>query len=208
MHTGDGWAVAADGSRFWGTLGAAGLFLLSPDQHVLIQHRSKMTAQGGTWALPGGALEVGETPTQGALRETHEETGIPPEHVRVDKEVITAQFAVEKTLGRRIVLDADHSLLHNIPRDRAWLQENPVIHPEHGSRAILGIDGRFWWEYEDIKPGQWTYTTVLGHAESKLAVVETWESSELLWQPLDRLEELNLMPAFAASLAQIRNALE
>ncbi|MFN8472121.1 MAG: NUDIX hydrolase N-terminal domain-containing protein [Anaerolineae bacterium] len=30
----------------------------------------------GLWAMPGGALEVGETPAEGACRETLEETGI------------------------------------------------------------------------------------------------------------------------------------
>jgi ADP-ribose pyrophosphatase YjhB (NUDIX family) len=33
-------------------------------------------ADNGHWAMPGGALEVGETPAQGALREAYEETGI------------------------------------------------------------------------------------------------------------------------------------
>jgi ADP-ribose pyrophosphatase YjhB (NUDIX family) len=33
-------------------------------------------ADNGKWALPGGALEVGETPVQGVLREALEETGL------------------------------------------------------------------------------------------------------------------------------------
>ena len=32
----------------------------------------------GTWALPGGALERGETPTEAALREAQEEVGLDP----------------------------------------------------------------------------------------------------------------------------------
>ena len=41
------------------------------EQRVLmVKHRS----QGAEWwCLPGGALEIGETPAQGALRELHEE---------------------------------------------------------------------------------------------------------------------------------------
>jgi ADP-ribose pyrophosphatase YjhB (NUDIX family) len=33
-------------------------------------------ADNGRWAMPGGALEVGETPAEGAVREAFEETGI------------------------------------------------------------------------------------------------------------------------------------
>lgn len=33
-------------------------------------------ADSRTWAMPGGALEVGETPAEGAARETLEETGV------------------------------------------------------------------------------------------------------------------------------------
>lgn len=33
-------------------------------------------ADNGLWAMPGGALEVGETPAEGAARETLEETGV------------------------------------------------------------------------------------------------------------------------------------
>ena len=33
-------------------------------------------ADNGQWAMPGGALEVGETPAEGAVREALEETGI------------------------------------------------------------------------------------------------------------------------------------
>jgi len=40
-------------------------------QLLLIQR-----ADNGTWAMPGGALQVGETPAEGILREVLEETGI------------------------------------------------------------------------------------------------------------------------------------
>lgn len=38
-------------------------------------------ADNGLWALPGGALEVGETPAQGAVREALEESGVASEPV-------------------------------------------------------------------------------------------------------------------------------
>jgi ADP-ribose pyrophosphatase YjhB (NUDIX family) len=33
-------------------------------------------ADNGKWAMPGGALEVGETPAEGVVREALEETGV------------------------------------------------------------------------------------------------------------------------------------
>ena len=38
-------------------------------------------ADDGTWSLPGGALQVGETPAEGVVREVREETGLTCEPV-------------------------------------------------------------------------------------------------------------------------------
>ena len=80
--SGDGWAVMATGTRLWGTVGAAGLMLRAPgpDGHpyVLLQHRAEWTSSPDTWALPGGARDVGESAEAAALRESVEETGIDP----------------------------------------------------------------------------------------------------------------------------------
>lgn len=63
----------------WGRHGAAGLLLTTPDHaRVLLQLRSGRVLSPGTWALPGGALEAGETPEEAALREAREETGLDP----------------------------------------------------------------------------------------------------------------------------------
>jgi mutator protein MutT len=40
-------------------------------------------ADNGRWAMPGGALEVGETPAQGVVREALEETGVRAEAVQL-----------------------------------------------------------------------------------------------------------------------------
>ena len=49
------------------------------DSHILLIRR----ADSGQWAMPGGALEVGEAPAQGVVREVLEETGIRCEPVRL-----------------------------------------------------------------------------------------------------------------------------
>jgi len=75
---GDGWVETPEG-KFWGKFGAAGLLIHDPDRGVLLQHRVEWSAHGGTWGIPGGALDPDETAVQGAIRESHEEAGVPAE---------------------------------------------------------------------------------------------------------------------------------
>jgi 8-oxo-dGTP diphosphatase len=78
---GDAWVVAADGTRFWGRYGAAGLLAIDPTRGVLLQHRVSWSHFGDTWALPGGARHRGESARAGALREAGEEAGVPEDAV-------------------------------------------------------------------------------------------------------------------------------
>ena len=63
--------------RHWGPRGAAGVlpWTAMPDGRtwVLLSHRSERVAAGGTWSTFGGAIDVGETPWEAAVRETSEE---------------------------------------------------------------------------------------------------------------------------------------
>jgi len=60
------------GGAHWGPSGAAGLALWAQGA-LLLQERSARSHQGGTWSIPGGAIEPGETARAAALRETSEE---------------------------------------------------------------------------------------------------------------------------------------
>lgn len=51
--------------------------IIDDDGRILLIRR----ADNGKWAMPGGALEVGETPAEGVLREALEETGVTCEIV-------------------------------------------------------------------------------------------------------------------------------
>jgi ADP-ribose pyrophosphatase YjhB (NUDIX family) len=46
--------------------------VIDPDGRLLMDRR----ADNGMWAMPGGALEVGETPAEGVVWEVLEETGV------------------------------------------------------------------------------------------------------------------------------------
>ena len=85
---GDAWVVAPTGEKYWGRFGAAGLLALDPDRGVLLQHRVAWSHFGNTWALPGGARHQGESARDGALRESHEEAGVPVDAVRARFESI------------------------------------------------------------------------------------------------------------------------
>ena len=64
------------GYKHWGLHGAAGLLLVRLDKsepHVLLQLRAAWTHGGGTWALPGGALDSHEDSVTAAGREAAEE---------------------------------------------------------------------------------------------------------------------------------------
>jgi 8-oxo-dGTP diphosphatase len=94
---GDGWVVSDNGAAYWGRHGAAGLLLRAPradgSAAVLLQHRAPWSHQGGTWGLPGGARDSHETPEQAAVREAHEEAGLPADQLTVRATVVTAQIS-------------------------------------------------------------------------------------------------------------------
>src|SRR4051794_19336196 len=92
LSNGDGWVRCAAGHRHWGRFGAAGLLLRHRPALaaplILLQHRALWSHHGGTWGLPGGARNSGETAVQTALRETSEETTVDVGTLRVGSELV------------------------------------------------------------------------------------------------------------------------
>lgn len=61
----------------WGRYGAAGiLFVHRESERFFLTQRSAAIHFGGTWSIPGGAIDRDETPEMGARREVDEELGM------------------------------------------------------------------------------------------------------------------------------------
>ncbi|MEV8635219.1 NUDIX hydrolase [Streptosporangium sp. NPDC051023] len=84
---GDGWAQCDLGHQHWGVNGASGLLAVHHDSTgtpwVLMQKRSSWSHHGGTWGLPGGAIDSHEDAIAGAFREAREEAALDGEGLRV-----------------------------------------------------------------------------------------------------------------------------
>lgn len=135
--------MSESGAAYWGKHGAAGLLLRAPGPDgspaVLLQHRAPWSHQGGTWGLPGGARDSHETPEQAAVREAHEEAGLPAESLIVRTTVVTAE--VSGMTGSHwtyttVIADAAQ-LLETVPNRESselrWVAEDEVadllLHP-------------------------------------------------------------------------------
>jgi 8-oxo-dGTP pyrophosphatase MutT (NUDIX family) len=147
--TGDGFMRCSDGHVRWGIYGAAGVVFVTRDAHgaplVMLQKRSAMAHEGGNWSCAGGALDLGEGPFEGALREAREEVGTPP--------------GVPRLLGQYVFAPA--------------------------------VD--------------WSYTTVVVEVDEPFGASLNFETDEVDWFPLDRVDELPLHFGFAAAWPHLRD---
>lgn len=82
---------------------------------VLLVRRNKAPA-AGEWAIPGGGVEIGETLSQAAERETLEETGVT---VRAEKPVYTFESIVRDPDGgvrfHYVIVDLEAEYLSGEP---------------------------------------------------------------------------------------------
>jgi 8-oxo-dGTP diphosphatase len=135
---GDGWVLSNNGAAYWGKHGAAGLLLRAPGPNgspaVLLQHRAPWSHQGGTWGLPGGARDSHETAEQAAVREAHEEAGLPADMLTVRTTVITAEISGatgSHWTDTTVIADAAE-LLETVPNRESselrWVEVDDVAH--------------------------------------------------------------------------------
>jgi len=115
--------------------------IFDQDNRILLIQR----ADSGLWAMPGGAIEVGETPAEGARREASEETGIEVEPLRLsgiyDSRYCgdTSAYHIYHFVFLCRPRDADpRPRKSNETLDVAWYAEDTLatldLHPGHGRR--------------------------------------------------------------------------
>ncbi|MFZ8936409.1 MAG: NUDIX hydrolase, partial [Ilumatobacteraceae bacterium] len=64
---------------------------------ILTRRSQELTNHRGEISFPGGRLEIGETPVDAALRETHEEIGIAPSEARIMGELNSMSTVVSNS---------------------------------------------------------------------------------------------------------------
>jgi ADP-ribose pyrophosphatase YjhB (NUDIX family) len=62
---------------------AAGIVWFDEAYRLLIGRPKINTAEAGKWSIPGGVVEIGESPQAGAIRESEEEVGLHAETPRI-----------------------------------------------------------------------------------------------------------------------------
>jgi 8-oxo-dGTP pyrophosphatase MutT (NUDIX family) len=153
---GNGFVRCSFGHLHWGVHGAAGLLLFDPGRGVLLQRRAWWVHHGHTWALPGGALEAGESPRQAAIREAEEEAAISPDAVRPTSATTvdhvnwryTTVLATARQVVRERVANAESAELRWVPPDevaglrlhRAFALAWPALREQLDRELVLVVD--------------------------------------------------------------------
>ena len=132
---------------------AAALLLLYPGEHgpsiALTVRASGLRRHAGQISLPGGATDPGETLTQAALREAHEEVGVDPASVRILGEltpvhVLVSGFTLHPIVGitdeRPDFTPAAHEVEEVIEVSIADLQDASNIRQGTRTREGLAIE--------------------------------------------------------------------
>lgn len=109
-----------------------GVFILRDGKFLMGQRHGSHGA--GTWSVPGGHLEFGETPEQTAIREVAEETGVRIKNVRFGamtndvfesdgKHYVTLWMVSDWDSGEPTILEPDKFI------DQKWVDLNTLPKP-------------------------------------------------------------------------------
>ncbi|MDG7050732.1 MAG: DUF1073 domain-containing protein [Nitrososphaerota archaeon] len=101
---------------------AAGIILMNQDGKILILKRAFDAPFGGTWGLPGGMIEAGETPEIAARRELFEETGLA-----IDAPVMMIDNEGEFTTFSALLLGNNIVKINKESQAHAWIDISKAI---------------------------------------------------------------------------------
>ena len=113
---------------------------------LITRRAARLRSHPGQWALPGGRLDPGETPAQGALRELEEEValvlpgsavlGLLDDYVTRSGYVITPVVCWAGEVGELRPAEAEVAALHRVPVADLDVQPRFVQIPESDAPVI------------------------------------------------------------------------
>jgi 8-oxo-dGTP pyrophosphatase MutT (NUDIX family) len=133
---------------FWGKAGAGCIFVAKDTGKILLNHRSSMVEQPGTWGVWGGAIDGSESPLEAVKREAYEEAGASPS----DSQIIPIYIFHDQKSGFKyynFIVVVEEEFKPNIPiqsrwetQGWGWFDLNDFPSPLHfGVKAILNDAG-------------------------------------------------------------------
>lgn len=142
----EAWAYGPNGERMWGKHGAAGILAVDRARGVFLQHRAAWSHHGGTWGIPGGAIEAGETPIEAATREAWEEAAIEPDALDpLFTRVLDLGFWSYTTVAAVVNRNIEPRVVDGESAGVAWVEPDKVdrlhLHPNFGDAwpALRGL---------------------------------------------------------------------
>lgn len=123
---------------------------------ILTRRASGLRRHAGQWALPGGRMELGETPEQTALRELEEEVGLKLEPAavigRLDDFATRSGFLIKVVVvwgGTEAALvpnPGEVASIHRIPLAEFMRSDAPILQEATGSEqpVLLMPVGQTW----------------------------------------------------------------
>ncbi len=103
----------------------------SEGKFLIIQRASDNDVYPSLWDIPGGTLETGEDPKEGAIREIKEETGLTVS----DLKLFTYTSNIDKEKGIQFI-----RLIFKATYDSGDVKLNPREHQDYGWINISDID--------------------------------------------------------------------
>jgi len=126
-------------------------FIINNNKLLIIKRAKSDPQMPEVWEIPGGRLNLGESPFEGLKREVKEETNLEIEVIsplnvrhfnRDDGQTITMIIFLCKPIGGKIKLSEEHSEYEGIDVDSAKEKITPFFHEEVDRFNNLNSDAK------------------------------------------------------------------